>query len=338
MHCRCFYNSVSMIQSQINVLNRSLEDGFILLGFYEYPQLQILLFFIFLALYILCLLENIILILIICVDSQLHNPMYFFLCNLSFLDICFTSLISPKFLLTFLEIRSISYVECLTQLYIFIALQSNEMLILTVMSYDRYVAICNPLRYHLVLNKKVTVLLVAVTWFLSLLDPVPIISMIQWFPFCKHHVIDHLFCDLEPLLKLLCGDLTEIRFYIRVDGGIVTVPCFLLTLTSYIFIVFVILKIQSSEGRFKTFSTCSSHLSVFTILYMSLFFVYFLPQNHPHNTKSVSLLNTMMIPMLNPLLYSLRNSEVKIAVQRCFAKMIKDYVQFSASKKFWKFY
>ncbi|KAG8541322.1 hypothetical protein GDO81_000015 [Engystomops pustulosus] len=259
-------------------MNGSEEDSFFILGFYEYPHLEILLFLIFLTLYLFCLVENTILIFIIYADSHLHTPMYLFLCNLSFVDFCITSVIVPRFLLTFLNIRSISYQQCLFQLYLYVALQSNELLILMVMSYDRYVAICNPLRYHVVLNKKTTALFVAMTWIPSLVEPVPIICMLQlWFPFCKDHIIDHLLCDVEPLLKLLCGDLTLMRILIRIDGALVGAPSFLLTLTSYVFIISVILKIQSSEGRFKTFSTCSSHLSVFSMLYVSLFCVYFLP-------------------------------------------------------------
>ncbi|KAG9462771.1 hypothetical protein GDO78_023172, partial [Eleutherodactylus coqui] len=295
----------------MTVYNRSLQDGFILLGFYEYRHLQFLLFFIFLALYILCLAENMILVLIIYVDTQLHTPMYFFLCNLSIIDICFTSLIFPKFLLTFVDERIISYEYCMSQMYIFIALQSYEILILTAMCYDRYVAICNPLRYHFVLNRKVTASLSIGTCLLSFLDPIPAISMISNFPFCNQHVVDHVFCDIEPLLKLLCGDLSEVEYVLRIEAACVAVPSFILTIISYVFIIFVISKIQTAEGRVKAFSTCSSHLSVIITLYMSLFFVYLLPQENLHNTKSVSLLNTLVIPMLNPLLYSLRNTEVK---------------------------
>ncbi|KAG8544394.1 hypothetical protein GDO81_022572 [Engystomops pustulosus] len=308
----------------MNIFNGSIEDGLFLLGFYEYPRLQILLFLIFLTLYLLCLLENIILILIIYVDSQLHTPMYFFLSNLSFVDISFPSIIVPKFLLTFLNIRSMSKIQCVSQFYLYSVFQCNEILILMVMSYDRYVAICNPLHYHMVLSRKTISLLLAMTWFASLLFPTPNIYMILlWFPFCKDPIIDHLFCDLEPLLKLLCGDLTQMRFLMQIDGALITGPSILLTLTSYIFIILVILKIKSSEGRFKAFSTCSSHISVIIMLYLSLVCVYFLPQNQTRNAKSASLLNTLMIPMLNPLLYSLRNREVKVAFQRCVSKIVE---------------
>ncbi|KAG8539097.1 hypothetical protein GDO81_021452, partial [Engystomops pustulosus] len=306
----------------MNLLNRSHEDDFIILGFYEYPHLQILLFFVFMTLYILCSLENIILIVIIFADSHLHRPMYFFLCNLSSVDFFFVSLIIPKLLLTLLDVRSTPYLQCLTQFYVYSVLQCDELITLTVMSYDRYVAICNPLHYNFVLSRKIIALLVAVTWILSLLFPVPNLSMIVlWFPFCKDHIIDHVLCDLEPLLTLLCGDLTQMRFYIRIVGSLVVGPAFLLTVTSYIFIIFVILKIKSSEGRFKAFSTCSSHLSVITILYMILVCGYLFPKNYSNNTKITSLLNTVLIPILNPLLYSLRNAEVKAALQRCFTKI-----------------
>ncbi|XP_056388297.1 olfactory receptor 8I2-like [Hyla sarda] len=302
--------------------------GFILLGFSEFPDSQVLLFFGFLIVYSLCILENTFLIALIYLNSQLHTPMYFFICNLSFLDICLTTLIHPKFLLTFLNMRSISFHECMGQLYLYIALQSLEYLLLTVMSYDRYVAICNPLHYNIILNKKSCVLLSAVTWMISLVDPAPIMRLVTKLPFCKSHKIDHLFCDSVPLLKLSCGSIFGVGVVIAIEGIFLTLPAFLLTVSSYISIISVILKIQSAKGRLKAFSTCSSHLTVVTMLYLTLTCIYFVPPSNNtsvNNSKAVSLLNIVVIPMLNPLLYSLRNKDVKNAFLR-LVKQTKNFI------------
>ncbi|KAM4034397.1 olfactory receptor 2B6-like [Anomaloglossus baeobatrachus] len=297
------------------------SEGFTLMGFFEFPNSQFLLFFAFLTAYFLCILENIILIILVCLNSQLHSPMYFFLCNLSFLDICLTTLIHPKFLLTFLNMRSISFHECMGQLYLYIAFQSLEYLLLTVMSYDRYVAICNPLHYNIILNKKFCVILAVVTWLISFVDPAPIMRLVTKLPFCKSRKINHLFCDSVPLLKLSCGSITKLGIVIFIEGLILALPAFLFTLYTYVSIISVILKIQTAKGRLKAFSTCSSHLTVVSMLYVTLTCVYFLPSTSQsiNDSKTVSLLNIVLIPMLNPVLYSLRNKDVKNA----FLKLIK---------------
>ncbi|KAG8544575.1 hypothetical protein GDO81_022244 [Engystomops pustulosus] len=304
------------------VYGNTTKEGFILLGFSEYIDSQVLLFFGFLAAYSICILENILLIVLVCLNSQLHTPMYFFLCNLSFLDICLTTLIHPKFLLTFLNMRAISFYECMGQLYLYIGLQSLEYLLLTVMSYDRYVAICDPLHYNIILNRKVCVTLSAVTWLISLADPAPIMHFLTKLPFCKSRKINHLFCDSVPLLQLSCGSITKVGIVILIEVAGLALPAFTFTLYSYISIISVILKIQSAKGRLKAFSTCSSHLTVVSMLYLTLTCIYFVPQSSNtslNNSKTVSLLNIVLIPMLNPVLYSLRNKDVKNA----FLKLIK---------------
>ncbi|KAM5141297.1 olfactory receptor 5AR1-like [Mantella aurantiaca] len=308
----------------IRMLSVNKTEGFILLGFSEYPHLQILLFFAFLAAYSLCLLENAFLIIVVYLNSHLHTPMYYFLCNLSFLDICLTSLIHPRFLLTFINLRMISFSECMTQMYLYISFQSLEYLLLTVMAYDRYVAICNPLRYNLVLNKKVCTALAANAWLISFIDPAPIINLMTFFPFCKSHTINHIFCDFVPLVGLSCGDINKLGIVILIEAAFLALPAFLCTFLSYVFIILVILKIQSAEGRLKAFSTCSSHLTVVSVLYLTLVCVYILPpsNNSNHNTKAVSVLNTVFIPILNPLLYSLRNKEVKEAFLKLIWKKV----------------
>ncbi|XP_056388299.1 olfactory receptor 1G1-like [Hyla sarda] len=291
-------------------------EGFILLGFSEYPDFQVLLFFGFLIAYSLCVLENTLLIVLVCSSSQLHTPMYFFLCNLSFLDICLTTLIHPNFLVIFVKIRLISFHDCMGQLYFYIALQSLEFFLLAVMSYDRYVAICNPLHYNIILNKKSCVLLSAVTWMISLVDPAPIVQSITKLSFCKSHKINHFLCDPVPLMKLSCGSSYRVGTVIVIEAILLALPAFLLTISSYISIISVILKIRSAKGRQKAFSTCSSHLTVVSLLYIIMTCIYFVPPSRTtsvNNSKKASLLNTVLIPILNPLIYSLRNKDVKHA-------------------------
>ncbi|KAM4034355.1 olfactory receptor 1L6-like [Anomaloglossus baeobatrachus] len=302
------------------ILKNNTEDGFILLGFSEYPYLQVPLFLAFLFIYLLTLTENILLIVIIFLDPNLHTPMYFFLCNLSFADICLTTVVLPRFLLTFLGLEYISYSQCLTQAYLYVSFQGLEYLLLTVMSYDRYVAICNPLRYSLLLNKKVCVLLVALSFLVVILIPSPVISAVSLLSFCFRKEIDHFFCDLMPLLKISCVDPSHVETVVLIDGAIFIFFCFGCILFSYASILRSILKIQTAFAKQKAFSTCSSHLMAILMLQLTIIFVYFQPQSDDtsHNSKNATLLNTVMIPILNPVLYSLRNKDVKSAFIKLF--------------------
>ncbi|KAM4034354.1 olfactory receptor 1L4-like [Anomaloglossus baeobatrachus] len=311
------------------ILINNTEDGFILLGFSEYPYLQIPLFMAFLFIYLLTLTENTLLIVIIFLDPHLHTPMYFFLCNLSFADICMTTVVLPRFLLTSLDLKYISYSQCFTQLYLYMSFQALEYLLLTVMSYDRYVAICNPLRYSLLLNKKVCVLLVALSFLCIILNPSPVVSAVSVFSFCSRKEIDHFFCDLMPLLKISCTDPSQVEAIVLIDGAIFIFFCFGCILFSYVSILLTILKIQTAFAKQKAFSTCSSHLMAILMLQLTLIFVYFQPQSDDpsHNSKDATLLNTVMIPILNPVLYSLRNKDVKSAFIKLFKgklKVLKD--------------
>ncbi|KAG9469092.1 hypothetical protein GDO78_021205 [Eleutherodactylus coqui] len=298
--------------------NNKTEDGFLLLGFYEYPDLYVSKFLPFLLLYLLCLLENIVLILVIYLDLSLHTPMYFFLCNLSLLDICLTTLILPRFLLIALGWRLVSFLQCLIQLHLYIALQCLEFCLLTVMSYDRYMAICNPLHYSRVLNKKVCVLLAGVSWLYSIIDPLPVTYVLSLFSFCSYREIDHFFCDLMPLLKVSCGDVLKVMTIIFSEGVILALISFSIILSSYSYIILVIMRMKTAQAKRKAFSTCSAHLSVIMTLYLSLVCVYIIPtsDDHSNGKKPVALLNTVLIPILNPILYSLRNKDVKCAIQK----------------------
>ncbi|XP_069611111.1 olfactory receptor 5G29-like [Ranitomeya imitator] len=189
------------------------------------------------------------------------------------------------------------------------------------MSYDRYVAICNPLHYNIILNRKFCVILSAVTWLISLIDPAPIMRLVTKLPFCKSHQINHHFCDSVELLKLSCGSITRLGIVILIESVILALPAFLFTLYTYVSIISIILKIQTARGRLKAFSTCASHLTVVSMLYVTLTCVYFVPSfsQSVNDSKTVSLLNIVLIPMLNPVLYSLQNKDVKNA----FLKLIK---------------
>ncbi|KAM4034353.1 olfactory receptor 2T27-like [Anomaloglossus baeobatrachus] len=188
------------------------------------------------------------------------------------------------------------------------------------MSYDRYVAICNPLHYSRILNKKVCVLLAGVSWFISIIDPIPVTGVISIFPFCSRREIDHFFCDLMPLLKFSCGDVSKVMTIIFSEGVILGMMSFVLILYSYCSIIFVIIRMKTALARRKAFSTCSAHLTVILMLYLSLVCVYIIPtpDDKSHNKKAVALLNTVLIPILNPVLYSLRNKNVIFAARKLF--------------------
>ncbi|XP_055990498.1 olfactory receptor 10AG1-like [Sorex fumeus] len=307
------------IQPQEN-LTKWME--FVLLDFADVPQLQWFLFALFLVIYLCILLGNGTIFLITKVVPALQTPMYFFLGNFSFLEICYVSVTIPKMLSNlWTQKRHISLVACATQMCFVLTLGGTECVLLAVMSYDRYVAICNPLHYPLVMNPKVCVQLVTGSWVSGI--PVMIGQTIQIFslPFCASR-INHFFCDIPPILKLACGNtfINELLVYI-VAVLFVTVP-FLLILVSYGKIISMVLKLPSSSGRAKAFSTCSSHLTVVVLFYGSAIITYLRPktQDTAGTDKVLSLFYTIVTPLFNPLIYSLRNKEVIMALRKLFCK------------------
>nr|XP_033780485.1 olfactory receptor 1019-like [Geotrypetes seraphini] len=250
--------------------------------------------------------------------------MYLFLSNLSILDICCTSATFPKMLHNFFtQSKSISFHECMTQLFFFQSLTGTELFLLTAMAYDRYVAICNPLCYSLIMKKSVCVLLAAGSWVIIFLGELPLIAMISQLPYCASMEINHFFCDPFALIKLSCSDTHELSILIFIEGTFVIFIPFLLTLISYIFIISSILRIRCMEGRCKTFSTCSSHLTSVTLFYGTIMCIYMRPTSSmysPAQDKLFSLLFTGLIPMLNPIIYSLRNQEIKNTLGRIRGK------------------
>nr|DBA20721.1 TPA: hypothetical protein GDO54_017471 [Pyxicephalus adspersus] len=293
---------------------------FVIIGVSGFPALQLPIFLIVFIMYLLTLGGNMIIFLLVCFDRNLHTPMYFFLANLSILDICCSTVSLHKVIIAFISANNTtSLTDCLVQIFIFLCLTCDELLILTAMSYDRYVAICVPLHYHQIMNHKVSGLLAVMCWVSGVLESIPTFMELLKLKCFISNKINHFFCDIIPLMKLSCSNTSVLQLYILIVGGFACgfIP-FALTFISYVFIIFTILKIKSSAGRRKAFYTCSSHLTVVTLLYTSLVFQYLRPNSSIDLsfTKFSSLFNTAAIPVLNPLIYSLKNKDVKTALRR----------------------
>ncbi|KAG8553755.1 hypothetical protein GDO81_003531 [Engystomops pustulosus] len=290
---------------------------FILLGLSDVPYLQVTCFLIFLLMYIITLAGNLLLIIVVRINPNLQTPMYFFLSNLSFIDICFSSTIVPKILVnTLAKDRSISLIGCALQMYFSLALGATECIILAVMAFDRFAAICRPLHYSTIMSRMLCVTLAVGSWMTCFMNSSIHVFITFQLPYCKSHHISHFFCEIPPFLQISCTDtrLNEIAMY--VSAGIIVMMSFFLTLISYIHIISTILKIQSSQGRQKTFSTCTSHLTVVTLYYGTIMFMYLRPRSAylPETDKTVSILYTVVTPMMNPFIYSVRNKDVKFTI------------------------
>ncbi|KAM3912271.1 olfactory receptor 2K2-like [Leptodactylus fuscus] len=290
--------------------------SFTIKGFSDWDNLQLPIFLMILLMYIAVLAENSTISLLIVLDYRLHNPMYFFLLNLSCLDILYTTVTLHKILAIFTSgVTTISYNDCMTQMYFYISGVCNEFLILTAMSHDRYVAICNPLHYPVMMSKRVCALLAGICWTLSFIEAIPQTYIVSR-NFCfKSSDINHFLCDLLALMKLFCDDSNVLKSVILIESIFVGIIPFFLTLTSYIFIIKTILKIQSNTGKLKAFYTCSSHLTVVVVLYLTIFGLYTKPSSMVslHSDKLLSLLYIVVTPILNPLIYSFKNQDVRLA-------------------------
>ncbi|XP_059587302.1 olfactory receptor 9G4-like [Alligator mississippiensis] len=304
--------------------NQTLITEFILLGFGNVQQYRILLFLLFLVIYIVTVAGNVLIIVLVATDQHLHTPMYFFLGNLSCLETFYISTILPRMLASFLsEDKTISVRGCIAQFYIFDCLAAIECYLLAVMSYDRYLAICKPLLYPMLMNSRVCRWLAAGSWIGGILLASTIMYFTAQLTFCGSNVIDHFFCDLTPILERSCSDTSVITLVSSVVSFFVEISPFLLTMTSYICIIVAILRIPSTSGRKKAFSTCSSHLVVVTVFYGTLTFVYLSPKNSSVGdlNKVFSVFYTVLTPLVNPLIYSLRNREVKEALRKAVSKL-----------------
>lgn len=297
--------------------------GFILLDFGSLENIQIVLFLFFLMIYILTMAGNLLIVFLVVTDHHLHTPMYFFLMNLSFLEICYSSNIIPRMLVSFLTgNHHISVNGCFLQLWIFGFIIVAECYLLTVMSYDRYVAICRPLHYSFFMNTKVCFQLVAGSFFSSFIISMIMLSFILQLTFCGHNVIDHFFCDFIPVINVSCSNAYQIKILSFIMTSICTLPPFSITVISYAFIIKAILEISSTRGRGKAFSTCSSHLIVVTIFYGTIIIVYLLSDTSEIQelNKVFSVFYTILTPLVNPLIYSLRNKEVKEVFKKALKK------------------
>ncbi|XP_042532122.1 olfactory receptor 8K3-like [Dipodomys spectabilis] len=304
--------------------NLTMVREFILMGITDRPELQAPLFALFLLIYVVSVMGNLGMIILTMVDSKLQTPMYFLLRHLALTDLGYSTAVGPKMLVNFVvDQNTISYHFCATQLGFFLLLIGSELFILSAMSYDRYVAICNPLLYTVVMSQRVCWVLVAIPYlyctFMSLLVTIKIFTL----SFCGYNVIDHFFCDCIPLLSLICSDTHEVELIIMMFAAVDLISSLLFVLMSYLLILVAILRMNSAEGRRKAFSTCGSHLTVVTVFYGTLIFMYVQPKSsHSIDTdKLSSIFYTLIIPMLNPLIYSLRNKDVKCALQKTWKKI-----------------
>ncbi|XP_077774406.1 olfactory receptor 5B21-like [Podarcis muralis] len=303
--------------------NQTEVTDFILLGFGDLQDLQIPLFLFFLLIYIVTMAGNILIIVLVVADRRLHTPMYFFLGNLSCLEVCYSSTILPRMLASFLSgNKIIPFKGCITQYFFFGGLAGTECYLLSAMSYDRYLAICKPLQYAALMNSTVCRHLACGSWFNGFLASAIVTLFMSQLTFCGPNILNHFFCDSYTILKLSCSNAQLIFTLIFLLCSAFTLPPFLLTLTSYICIISKIVRISSVAGRQKTFSTCSSHLTVVTIFYGTLIIVYMLPETNGlvDLNKVFSMGYTILTPLVNPLIYSLRNREVKESMRRVLHK------------------
>ncbi|XP_043326515.1 olfactory receptor 4S2-like [Cervus canadensis] len=298
----------------MEVVNNVTE--FIFLGLSQDPGTQLILFALFLLFYMVILGGNLLILLMVFSDPRLHTPMYFFLSNLSFVDIAYSSATAPKMIADFVsEEKIISYWGCVTQMFTFHFFGCAEIFVLTVMAVDRYAAICQPLRYTTVMSTTTCTVLASLSWLGALAHSFVQTLLTFQLPFCSSQIIDHYFCDVHPVLKLACADTTLVNMLVIANSGLISLGCFLILLASYTVILFSLRK-QSAEGRRKALSTCASHFTVVTFFFVPCIFIYLRPSTTFPLDKAVSVFYTTITPMLNPLIYTLRNKDVKNAMDR----------------------
>ncbi|DAA18891.1 olfactory receptor-like protein DTMT [Bos indicus] len=303
--------------------NQTIVSEFLLLGLPIRPDQRDLFYTLFLAMYVTTVLGNLLIMFLIRLDPHLHTPMYLFLSNLSFSDLCFSSVTMPKLLQDMQShVPSIPYAGCLTQMYFFLFFADLESFLLVAMAYDRYVAICFPLHYTTIMSPRLCLFLVVLSWVLTTFHAMLHTLLMSRLHFCEDSVIAHFFCDMSALLKLSCSDTRVNELVIFITGGLILVIPFLLIITSYAQIVSSTLKVPSAKGICKAFSTCGSHLTVVSLFYGTVIGLYLCPSASNSTVKEtvMATMYTVVTPMLNPFIYSLRNRDMKGALGRVFYK------------------
>ncbi|XP_072574956.1 olfactory receptor 7A17-like [Vulpes vulpes] len=314
-----YYIYITYSLSHMEQGNDTQISAFLLLGLSEEPEIQPLLFGLFLSMYLITVFGNLFIILAVSSDSHLHTPMYFFLANLSFVDICFTSTTVPKMLQNIqTQSKVITYEGCITQIYFFLLLAGLDNFLLAVMAYDRFLAICHPLHYTVIMKPQLCVLLVLVAWMMSALNSLLQSLMVLWLSFCREVKVSHFFCEINQVVQLACSDNFLNDKVMHFAAGLLGGSSLAGILYSYSKIVSSIHRISSAQGKYKAFSTCASHLSVVSLFYCTILGVYLssaAPQSS-HSSAVASVMYTVVTPMLNPFIYSLRNRDIKRALKR----------------------
>ncbi|XP_034262774.2 olfactory receptor 6M1-like [Pantherophis guttatus] len=285
--------------------------------------MELFLFSLLLVELFLTLAGNLMIITLVCVDQRLQTPMYFFLCNLSFLEVFFVLTITPKLLTNLVSLnKSISFWSCIIQCYSYFFLGTCEIIIIAVMAFDRYIAICHPLRYTIIMNGRVCVTLMLGSWIASFVSTSEPVFLLGQLSFCSSNVIDHFFCDYAPLIKLSCNDIDSLLTLATSLSGLWLLSSLCVTVVSYLYIIVTVVRMQTSGSRKKTFSTCASHLTVASIFYGSSIFMYSLPSKGRSRDaqKAVAVLTAVVTPLLNPFIYTLRNEKVKDAFRDCLQR------------------
>ncbi|NWU53358.1 OR4S2 protein, partial [Dromas ardeola] len=303
--------------------NASSVKEFILVGLSENPGVQKICFVMFLFFYMIIVAGNLLIVITVISSQRLNSPMYFFLSYLSFIDICYSSTTAPKMIADFLvENKTISFVGCIAQLFGVHFFGCTEIFILTAMAYDRYTAICRPLHYTTLMTRRVCGQMVIGSWVGGFMHSMVQTLLTIWLPFCGPNKIDHYFCDVHPLLQLACTNTYALGIIVVANSGMIALSCFFILVVSYI-VILISLKNQTSEGRHKALSTCGSHITVVILFFGPCTFTYIRPSSDLSDDKSVALFYTVITPMLNPLIYTLRNEEVKSAVKKLWSRRVR---------------